>query len=89
MSTKVEIPGRVGGPVFVTFTKTASEGWRFTWGANEFVAWKDPAGFTNRAWNLFFIDPKLPKAMNDRVIDDNLASRAAAVESAIEWSRFH
>jgi hypothetical protein len=79
------ITGTDGITRFVTFTKTASSGWRFTWGNNEFVAWKDPAGFSHRAWNLYFI----AKDGTDKVIDDNLASREEAVQSAIEWSKYH
>lgn len=90
MSTEVKRPN--GMTVNVTFGKTISGGWRFTWGDNEFVAWRNPAGFAHRDWELFFIEKErdgYPLYGTDRVIDDNLPDRAACVDSAIEWSRFH
>jgi len=83
MSTPIQFSD--GITRFVTLTKTASSGWRFTWADNEFVAWRDPAGFSHRDWVLYFIE----KDRRDRVIDDNLESRTAAIESAVEWSKYH
>ena len=91
MST--EVTRENGMKVRVNFHKTISGGWLFKWGNNEFVAWNDPAGFSHRSWNLFYIEKQVPGGIpvyfKDRVIDDNLPNRAACVDSAIEWSRFH
>ncbi len=62
------------------FRKTIHGGWEFTEGKLTFMAWRDPAGFKDRDWVLYF---------EDRVIDDNLASRGEAVQSAVDWERFH
>ena len=82
MSTSVKFDDGITRQI--DFRKTMSGGWEFTWGKNTFMAWCDPAAFAGRNWVLY-----VEEGTDQRVIDDNLASRVEAVQSAVDWSRFH
>lgn len=71
---------------FVSFEKTVSGGWRFTWGNRSFMAWRDPAGFAHRDWTLYEYDgPRDGRPFQGRpdiIVADQLTSRAHCVEVA-------